>query len=90
MNNKTLKKCGIHHGYYRDGYCKPDTNGNHIVCAKMTKRFLDYAAKRGNRLDSVTSPDKNWCICKHWWDKSQREGYSPILIPEATHSNFNK
>jgi len=90
MNNKTLKKCGIKNGYYRDGYCTPDRNGNHIVCAKMTTRFLNYAAKRGNNLYSVTSPDKKWCICKYWWDKSHREGYSPTLIPDATHSTFNK
>ena len=81
-------KCAVGTGYFRDGYCRPEDNGNHIVCAEMTKPFLDYVASKGNDLSSVTSPGKRWCICKHWWDKSRQDGYAPKLVPEATHASF--
>lgn len=92
-NNRKAKKalqqkCAVGTGYFRDGYCRPEDNGNHIVCAKMTKPFMDYAASNGNDLSSVTSPGKRWCICKHWWDRSTRDGCAPDLVPEATHASF--
>lgn len=82
------QKCAVGTGYFGDGYCRPDASGNHIVCAKMTKPFMDYAASNGNDLSSVTSPGKRWCICKHWWDRSKRDGRAPIRVPEATHASF--
>ena len=55
--NKTLKICSKKPitGYSRDGYCKPVYGdiGNHLICAKTDKQFLDYTATKGNNLYSV-------------------------------------
>ena len=66
MNNinllgKKLEICSINPltGYNRDGKCRLDNNdnGNHIVCAKMNKDFLNFTASQGNDLSSVVKPE---------------------------------
>ena len=39
-------------GFYRNGSCQtgPDDYGTHVVCALMTKEFLDYTLEQGNDL----------------------------------------
>ena len=39
-------------GYYRDGYCRTDKSdlGRHVVCAIVTKEFLNFSKERGNDL----------------------------------------
>lgn len=92
--NKPLESCGAGTGYRRDGYCTPDSRGNHIVCAEMTDAFLDFAAERGNDLREVTGPGKRWCICEGWWHRARthvdeggaRDDVKPRLVADATHS----
>ena len=55
--NKSLQKCSTNPltGYLRDGYCKKDNNdmGNHLVCAKMNKKFLEFTKNQGNDLSGI-------------------------------------
>ena len=39
-------------GYFRDGYCRTISEdiGKHLVCAVVTKEFLEFSASRGNDL----------------------------------------
>jgi hypothetical protein len=39
-------------GFYRDGCCKTDDNdhGRHLVCAIVTKAFLQFSLEQGNDL----------------------------------------
>ena len=39
-------------GYFRDGCCTtgPHDVGNHVVCAQVTKEFLEFSKERGNDL----------------------------------------
>ena len=89
LNNKTLKLCSLNPltGFNRDGYCKPDNNdhGNHLICAKMNKKFLNYTAKRGNNLYSVVRPENNWCICQGRYLEALRDNKAPEIIKNASY-----
>jgi uncharacterized protein len=39
-------------GFYRDGCCHTNAqdHGTHVVCARMTREFLDYSLAQGNNL----------------------------------------
>ena len=41
-------------GFFRDGCCNtgPDDLGLHVVCARMTAKFLAFSAERGNDLST--------------------------------------
>ena len=84
LNNKTLNLCSLNPltGFNRDGYCKPDNkdHGNHLICAKMNKKFLNYTAKRGNNLYSVVRPEYNWCICQGRYLEALRDNKAPEII----------
>merc|ERR1712136_293469 len=60
-------------GYYRDGTCKTSSvdYGTHVVCAEMTKDFLEYTKGMGNDL----STPRRWGF----------PGLNPRVIPEAIH-----
>ena len=60
-------------GWFRDGCCNTDKidHGVHTVCAKVTKKFLEWAKKAGNDL-ITPHPELNfpglkegdsWCVC---------------------------
>lgn len=93
LNNKTLKICSLKPltGYMRDGYCKPNNNdyGNHLICAKMNKKFLNYSAKRGNNLYSVVKPGNNWCICQNRYLEALQANKAPKVIKKATYIYIN-
>ena len=42
-------------GFYRDGFRNTGSIdlGTHVVCAEMTKEFLDYTKSKGNDLSSL-------------------------------------
>ena len=44
--------CSPMTGYLRDGFCNttPDDFGTHVVCAVVTKTFLEYSFSKGNDL----------------------------------------
>lgn len=92
--NKTLKKCSVNPmtGYNRDGYCRPDERdyGNHLVCAKVNKKFLDYTAKKKNNLRSVVKEGDKWCLCIGRYLEAKRAKKAPKLIKNSTHKNARK
>ena len=81
-------------GFYRDGYCRTGGNdrGIHVVCAEMTKEFLEYTKANGNDLSSpspqygfpgLKSGDK-WCLCADRWDEANRASVAPKVILQST------
>jgi len=83
-------------GFYRDGYCRtgPGDSGSHVVCAIMTREFLDFTRSRGNDLSSPMpyfnfpglKPGDRWCLCASRWKEAFEAGMAPPVILEATHA----
>ena len=94
LNNSTLKICSKKPltGYMRDGYCKLNEfdSGNHLVCAKTNKKFLDFTKKRGNNLYSVVKPGDKWCLCQDRYYEAYKAKKAPKVIKNATHKNLKK
>lgn len=94
---QTLRVCCVNPrtGYLRDGLCCACSGdvGNHIVCAVMTEKFLNFSRQRGN--DLVTPSPENdfpglkvgdrWCLCLGRWMEAYEAGVAPDIVPEATH-----
>jgi len=82
-------------GYYRDGRCRTghDDRGVHVICARMTREFLDFSVARGNDLVSPLPrygfpglvPGDRWCLCAVRWKEALEAGVAPPVILEATH-----
>lgn len=93
LNNKTLKLCNLKPltCFNRDDYCKSVLNdyGNHLICAKMNEKFLNYSAKRGNNLYNVVKPNHKWCICQNKYLEALQKGKAPKLIKNATYKYIN-
>ncbi len=81
-------------GFFRDGYCRTDEmdRGTHVVCAVMTKEFLDYTKNCGNNLctpiplynfPGLQAGDK-WCLCISRWIEAEKAGFAPLIVLEAT------
>lgn len=77
-------------GFYRDGYCRTSAadTGTHVVCAVMTKEFLDYTQSRGNDLitpipaynfPGLQVGDK-WCLCILRWLEAVKVGKAPNIV----------
>ena len=80
-------------GWMRDGKCshREADGGRHLVCATMTKDFLQFTNAKGNDLSSrsgsfpgLTEGD-NWCICAARYAEAAREGVAPPVVLDATH-----
>ena len=64
--------CNPMTGYLRDGFCNttPDDFGTHVVCAVVTKTFLEYSFSKGNDLMTPIphwnfpglKPGDKWCL----------------------------
>ncbi|WP_265658457.1 DUF2237 family protein [Francisella philomiragia] len=91
-----LKPCCLEPktGFYRDGFCRTDNHdhGLHVVCAIMTKEFLEYTASRGNDLSTpnllfdfpgLKAGDK-WCLCALRWLEAYQNGVAPEVVLEST------
>jgi uncharacterized protein (DUF2237 family) len=82
-------------GYYRDGRCRTghEDTGVHVVCARMTREFLEFSAARGNDLITPLPrygfpglvPGDRWCLCAARWKEALEAGVAPPVILEATH-----
>jgi len=81
-------------GYYRNGQCLTDVSdyGTHIVCARVTDKFLDYSKKKGNDL-ITPKPQFNfpglktgdqWCLCISRWYEAHKAGVAPPIDLHAT------
>jgi len=82
-------------GYLRDGFCNttPDDFGTHVVCAIMTKDFLQYSLSRGNNLITPMlqwnfpglKPGDKWCLCVSRWKEAEKANVAPPVDLKATH-----
>ena len=82
-------------GYYRDGRCRTghEDTGVHVVCARMTREFLEFSAARGNAWVTPFPrygfpglvPGDRWCLCAARWKEALEAGIAPPVILEATH-----
>ena len=81
-------------GYFRDGYCRTmamDT-GTHVVCAVVTREFLEFTRQRGNDLSTPIpqwqfpglKPGDKWCLCISRWLEAEQAGVAPKIVLEAT------
>lgn len=82
-------------GYTRDGHCRTlaQDTGTHIICAVMTKEFLDFTRSRGNDLTTPRpawefpglKPGDRWCLCISRWLEAEAAGVAPEVVLKATH-----
>ncbi|WP_047546189.1 DUF2237 family protein [Psychroserpens sp. Hel_I_66] len=83
-------------GYLRDGFCNttPDDFGTHVVCAVVTKAFLEYSASKGNDLMTPIpqwnfpglKPGDKWCLCVSRWKQAEKANCAPHVDLSATHA----
>jgi uncharacterized protein (DUF2237 family) len=93
----TLATCSVRPltGFYRDGCCNtgPEDLGLHVVCAQVTREFLDFARKQGNDLITPVphlgfpglNPGDRWCVCAGTWRQAYEAGVAPPVVLAATH-----
>jgi uncharacterized protein (DUF2237 family) len=84
-------------GFYRDGYCRtgPGDHGVHVVCAQVTREFLEFSLARGNDLVTPMpehdfpglNPGDRWCLCAMRWAEALAAGCAPPVVLEACHSS---
>ncbi|MCB1905738.1 MAG: DUF2237 domain-containing protein [Rhodocyclaceae bacterium] len=82
-------------GYRRDGCCSFDRHdpGLHLVCARLTREFLDFSRGRGNDLSTPRpelrfkglAPGDRWCLCAARWLEALEAGVAPPVVLAATH-----
>ena len=82
-------------GFYRNGACEtgPADIGTHVVCAEVTKDFLEFTRSRGNDLMSPAAhhgfpglkPGDRWCLCVSRWKEALDAGVAPPVVLSATH-----
>ena len=92
--SKKLKLCGLNPltGYSRNGYCNLDMydKGTHIVCAVVTKEFLDFTYTKGNDLITPRNgfpglrPGDRWCLCVLRWIEAYNNGVAPLVDLNCT------
>jgi uncharacterized protein (DUF2237 family) len=92
-----LVPCGLDPltGYYRDGCCNTgyDDTGIHVVCAKVTREFLEFSRRNGNDLTMPAPsagfpglrPGDRWCLCAARWKEALDAGVAPPVVLAATH-----
>jgi len=93
VGNK-LKKCQSNSktGWHRDNYCSynKQDGGRHIVCASVTKDFLQFTYSKGNDLITPRGdfpglvPGDRWCLCVHRWIESYKAGVAPPIYLESS------
>ena len=82
-------------GFYRDGSCHtgPQDVGTHVVCAQVSREFLDFSVARGNDLVTPVpqfhfpglNPGDKWCLCALRWKEAFDAGVAPPVVLAATH-----
>jgi uncharacterized protein (DUF2237 family) len=82
-------------GYYRDGSCHtgPQDVGTHVVCAQVSREFLEFSVARGNDLVTPVpqfhfpglNPGDKWCLCALRWKEALDAGVAPPVVLAATH-----
>jgi len=82
-------------GFFRDGCCNTgaDDVGIHVICARMTREFLEFERQRGNDLVTPMpaaqfpglSPGDRWCVCAGRWREAFDAGVASPVVLAATH-----
>ena len=82
-------------GFYRDGCCNTGSEdvGLHVVCAQVTRAFLNFARHQGNDLITPApqfnfpglKPGDRWCVCAATWRQAYEAGVAPPVVLAATH-----
>jgi len=82
-------------GFYRDGCCNTgaEDTGLHVVCAEVTREFLQFAREQGNDLITPMPeyafpglvPGDRWCVCAGTWRQAYEAGVAPPVVLAATH-----
>jgi uncharacterized protein len=82
-------------GFYRTGRCDTGAgdHGIHVVCAQMTREFLQFTRARGNDLSTPVpefgfpglKPGDRWCLCAERWKEAMEAGAAPPVVLAATH-----
>lgn len=82
-------------GFFRDGCCNTgaDDVGIHVICARMTREFLEFERQRGNDLVTPIpaaqfpglSPGDRWRVCAGRWREAFDAGVAPLVVLETTH-----
>ncbi len=92
-----LEPCSVEPrtGFYRDGCCNtgPEDLGLHVVCTRMTAKFLEFSKARGNDLSTPQpdmgfpglKPGDRWCLCAGRWREALDAGVAPPVVLSATH-----
>ncbi len=87
-------------GYFRDGSCRTDETdrGTHVICARVTQKFLEFSATRGNDLSTPRpefrfaglKPGDCWCLCAMRWREALEAGVAPLVKLGSTHEKALK
>ena len=82
-------------GYFRDGCCNTriDDIGTHVVCARVTREFLEFSMREGNDLSTPRpdyrfnglQPGDRWCLCVRRWRDALLAGVAPPVVLASTH-----
>jgi uncharacterized protein (DUF2237 family) len=92
-----LEPCSVEPrtGFYRDGCCNtgPEDLGLHVVCVRVTAKFLAFSAEQGNDLSTPQpefgfpglKPGDRWCLCAGRWREALDAGVAPPVVLSATH-----
>ena len=92
-----LAPCGLDPltGFYRDGCCNTgyDDPGIHVICVRVTRKFLEFSRKHGNDLTTPMPaagfpglrPGNQWCLCAGRWKEALDAGVAPPVVLAATH-----
>ncbi|TAN54022.1 MAG: DUF2237 family protein, partial [Betaproteobacteria bacterium] len=70
-----------------------DDPGIHVICARMTREFLEFSKRRGNDLTLPVPetgfkglrPGDRWCLCAARWREALDAGVAPPVVLAATH-----
>ncbi|KEQ12160.1 DUF2237 family protein [Endozoicomonas numazuensis] len=84
-------------GIFRDGYCHTNENdiGHHVICARLTKDFLEFSLEQGNDLITPNQAHSfpglkdgdQWCLCAQRWKQAYEAGVAPPIYMRSTHEN---
>ncbi len=85
-------------GFYRNGYCLTGDHdvGSHVVCARVTKEFLEFSKSRGNDLTRAIpeygftglKDGDRWCLCGSRWLEAYHAGVAPPIFLKSTHQRM--
>lgn len=84
-------------GFHQDGFCRTgemDT-GRHVICAQVTREFLDFTLSMGNDLVTPRpefgfpglKPGDKWCLCALRWKEALEADVAPPVYLAGTHVN---